>query len=423
MSVVVVGLEHRRAPLDLLERVTVAESDLPKVLGLLRDRANLEESVLLSTCLRTEVYAVVDRFHDAVSELQELLSAAAGLNSEALADHLTIRFDDDVADHLFSVAAGLESAVLGETEVLGQVRRAWEAAEEERVSGPVLGDLFRHAVQTGRRVRAETAIARGTTSFSHAAVEVAERQLAGGLAGRRVVVLGAGEMGAGVLHALRGRPAASAPEEIVLANRTAEPAESLAGAEPDGRVRVVPLSPADYLSTADVLIAAVRAPEPLIGPTALQGRDAEHPLVVVDLGVPRNVDPTLGALGGVTLINMDDLRDSVDNALDERRAEVDEARGIMAAELRRYQAARRARGAAPVVASLRGRLESARLTELARRRSQFGDLSDADWAQVEAVTRSVLAKLLHEPSVVLKETAGTARGERLVEALRTLFDL
>ena len=202
MSVVVVGLEHERTPLDLLERVTVGDAELGKVLGTLRDRANLSESVVLSTCLRTEVYAVVDRFHDAVHEIHEILAEKAGVEVAVLEEHASVRFDDAVAVHLFSVASGLESAVLGEGEVLGQVRRSWERAQDERVAGPVLSELFRHALRTGKRVRSETAIARGTTSFSHAAVELAESRRPGGLAGATVVVVGAGEMGSGVLGAL-----------------------------------------------------------------------------------------------------------------------------------------------------------------------------------------------------------------------------
>ncbi|HLH28656.1 MAG TPA: hypothetical protein VKW77_07045, partial [Acidimicrobiales bacterium] len=143
---IVVGLDHRRAPLELLERVAVAEPDLPKALGRLRDHPNIAEVVLLSTCLRTEVYAVVDRFHDGVAELQEFLAATSGRSVAVVEEHQAVRFDDDVAGHLFEVAAGLDSAVVGESEVLGQVRRAWETAHREGVSGPILGALFRHAV-------------------------------------------------------------------------------------------------------------------------------------------------------------------------------------------------------------------------------------------------------------------------------------
>ena len=202
MSVIVVGLEQKHAPLELLDRVSVTESDTGKALGRLRDQPNLSEAVLLSTCLRTEVYAVVERFHDGVAEIQEFLADVSGSSVDALGEYCTIRFDDDVTDHLFSVASGLDSAVLGESEVLGQVRRAWERAQAERVSGPVLGALFRHAVETGKRVRSETAIARGITSLSHGAVALAQGRRPGGLAGSRVLVVGAGEMGEGVVQAL-----------------------------------------------------------------------------------------------------------------------------------------------------------------------------------------------------------------------------
>lgn len=423
MSVVVVGLEHERAPLDLLERVTVGEAELGKVLGSLRDRANFSESVVLSTCLRTEVYAVVDRFHDAVHEIHEVLAEKAGADVGELEEHASVRFDDAVAVHLFSVASGLESAVLGEGEVLGQVRRAWERSQDERVAGPVLSELFRHALRTGKRVRSETAIARGTTSFSHAAVELAESRRPGGLTGATVVVVGAGEMGAGVLGALASLPAARRPGEVVVANRTAARAADLARAvPPEVAVRVVEMSGLpDVLGGADVVVAAAEAAAHLV--TAAQLSTAARPLLVVDLGMPRNVEPEAAELAGVTLLDMGHLSSAVAQAMAERRGEAEAAAEIVAEEVARYRAATRARGAAPVVAALRTRLEEVRAAELDRRRRQFGALGDDDWAQVDAVTRAVLAKLVHEPTVLLKETAGTPRGERLVEALRLLFDL
>jgi len=430
LSVVVVSLEHQEVPLDLLERVTVGEGDLAKMLGILRDRTNLEESVVLSTCLRTEVYAVVDRFHEAVHEIEEVLAGSAGVDVADLEAHATVRFDDDVAVHLFSVASGLESAVLGESEVLGQVRRAWERAQEERVSGPVLSELFRHAVRTGKRVRSETAIARGTTSFSHAAVELAEARLPGGLAGTTTVVVGAGDMGSGVLAALTSLPEGRRPAEAVVANRASARAEELARTAPPGlAVRAVrtsrPAELSEVLSGADVVVTAMDAGAHLIGPAELapDGSRTGRPLLIVDLGMPRNVDPAAGAIPGITLLDMDHLSSAVGRAMDERRGEAHQAREIVVEEVTRHRAAARARGAAPVIAALRSRLEEARAAELERRRGQFAELSADDWVQVDAVTRAVLAKLLHEPTVLLKETAGTPRGERLAEALRLLFDL
>ncbi len=427
MSVVVVGLEHRGTPLGVLEDVAVGDAEVPKVLAALRDRRNLQEIVLLSTCLRTEVYAVVDRFHDAVAEVEEVLAEQSGLGAGTLSDHVRVRFDDDVAVHLFEVAAGLESAVVGETEVLGQVRRAWERAGEERVGGPVLASLFRHAVQAGRRVRAETAIARGTTSFAHAAVGLAEARRPTGLRGARVVVVGAGEMGAGVLGALTGLAPDRAPSSVVVANRSRSRADELVGRLPEpGLAEVVALEALSRsMADADVLFTAVESDGRLLGVEDLtsDGGRGDRPLLAVDLGMPRNIDPAVIGVSGVTLLDIEDLRSSVAQAVEERHGEVDQARVVIDEELDRYRATSRARGAAPVVSALRSRVESLRVGELERRRARSGELTDTQWSQVDAVTRSVLAKLLHEPTVLVKESAGTPRGERLVEAVRILFDL
>ena len=420
MSVIVVGLEQRHAPLDLLERVTVTESALPKALGRLRDQSNLSEVVILSTCLRTEVYAVVERFHDGVAELQEFLATVSGSPVDSLAEHLTIRFDDDVTEHLFTVAAGLDSAVLGESEVLGQVRRAWEKAQLERVSGPILGALFRHAVETGKRVRSETAIARGITSLSHGAVALGADRRENGLAGARILVVGAGEMGEGVAQALDG----PRPASVVIANRTPGRSDAVVAGLADStadEVRTESLEGlAGLLAAADVVFTTVGTNHPIIDRpmlgSAVAERDTGTPLLVVDLGVPRNVD-------GVVLLDMDVLRAAVADALSGRQEEVAGAAGIVGDEVERYRVASRARDAAPLVSAIRARTEEARREELERQRSKRTGLSDDQWDEVDAVTRAMVAKLLHQPTVALKGAAGTPRGERLVEALRTLFDL
>jgi glutamyl-tRNA reductase len=428
LSVVVIGLEHDRAPLELIERVAVAEEDLAKTLGVLRDRPNLAEVAVLSTCLRTEVYAVVERFHEGVADLQDFLATEGEIGAEVLSERATVLFDDAVVAHLFEVASGLRSAVLGETEVLGQVRRAYERAVEEHAAGPVLSALFRHAVQAGRRVRTTTTIAQGTTSLSHIAVDVAARQLGGSLRARRVVVVGAGEMGAGVVDALAAPRHWDTPgptPDVVVANRTAARAGTLA-ARVGGRA--VGLSAlAEELAEADAVIVSTRSDEPLLNPErigpVLDAREGRAPLVIVDMGVPRNVAPALGATPGITLLDMNDLRAHADIALQGRQAERQRAEEIVAQEVERYRADQRARGAAPIVSALRDRVEELRLQELDRHRARLDRLDAEQRAEVESLTRDVLAKLMHEPVVLLKETAGSPRGERLAEALRALFDL
>jgi glutamyl-tRNA reductase len=424
LSVIVVGLEQHQVPLDVLEKVAITEDDLGKVVAGLRDRANLAEVVVLSTCMRTELYAVVDRFHEGVTDLQELLAAMAGAPVDTFDESWTVLFDDAVAGHLFEVAAGLRSSVLGETEVLGQVRRALERAEAEHASGPVLSGLFRHAVATGRHVRSTTAIAQGTTSLSHVAVELAASRMEGSLAGRHVVVVGAGEMGEGMVGALGGR---ADPAQVVVANRTIERASALAARVGGEGVGLDGL--ADALSAADVVFVSTAAALPVLDPellgpaAAARAAGRRAPLVIIDLGVPRNVDPAVADITGIDLLDMDDLTEHAERAMAGRRAELSAAQTIVAEEVERYRAEERARGAAPVVSSLRARVEELRRSELERHRARRAELDERQWQEVDSVVRDVLAKLLHHPTVAVKEAAGTPRGERLVEALRTLFDL
>jgi glutamyl-tRNA reductase len=426
VSVVVVGLEHHSAPLDLLERAAVPDESLGKVLGALRDRSNLSEVVVLSTCLRTELYAVVERFHVGVAELQEFLAVRAGAPLEVIEEHQTVLFDDDVTVRLFEIAAGLRSSVLGETEVLGQVRRAAQRAEAERASGPVLSGLFQRAVKAGRQVRSSTAIARGATSLSHVAVEMAVARLGGSLAGRRILVLGAGTMGEGVVDALARR---EDTEAVVVANRTVSRARALAKSLGGEGVGIDGLAGA--LEEADAVLVSTGSSLPVLDTEFMskvvedRARSARRgpPLVVIDASIPRNVDPAVGSLEGVELLDMDDLTRHAERALRERRGEVAEARTIVQQEVERYRADERARGAAPIVSALRQRIEQVRQAELERHRSRLESLDEAEWREVESVVEDVLAKVLHQPTVALRESAGTPRGERLVEALRSLFDL
>jgi glutamyl-tRNA reductase len=434
LSVVVVGLEQKQAPLELLERVAIPDEMLGKALASLARRPNLAEVVVLSTCLRTELYAVVERFHEGVEELQDYLIGLAGGDDDLVSSHLTVRFDDEVVNYLFEVASGLRSSLLGETEVLGQVRRALERAQEERASGPVLEGLFRRAVQAGRRVRASTSISRGTTSLAHAAVELAGAELAApgptrtgiaaqgtpqGLAGRNVVVIGAGTMATGVVEALAGL---DPPCEVVVANRTPGRARSVASLVEGRGVPLAALG--ECLADADAVFVATGAPAPVLHAEVL-GSPPGSPRrrVVVDLGVPRDVDPAVGEADGVSLLDMDDLTAFTSAAMAGREAEVADAARIVAEEVERYYADVRARGAAPIVAALRSHVEAIREAEIARRRKAGSAAGDEQWDKVDELTRSVIAKVLHEPSMVLKESAGTPRGERLAEAVRLLFGL
>ena len=418
MSVVVIGLNHRTAPLDLLERMAVGEGQLPKALHDLCTRPNLSEALVLSTCNRTEVYAVAERFHGAYSDIRGFLADFSFLPPEEFADHLYVHYDTAAVSHLMSVTAGLDSAVLGESEIQGQVKHAWERAREQGAAGQTLNLLLRHALEAGKRARSETGIARNIASVSQAAVAMAGEHL-GGITGTTVLVLGAGDMGEGMAVALAGAGAA----RVLVANRTPGRAAALAariGGEP---VPLVELP--ERLADADVLLTSTGSRAPIIEPGDVEpimaGR--ARPLLIVDIAVPRDVDPGVGDVEGVTLLDMDDLRRFAALGVAERRREVAAVETILNAEIDRYLGATSAREVAPMIVALRRRAEAVRSSELDRFRGRYDDLDPRQLELVEAVTRGLVAKLLHQPTVVLKDAAGSARGDRLVAALRELFEI
>ena len=420
MSVVVVGLNHRTVPLEILERMAVAEAQLPKALHDLCGREHLAEAVVLSTCMRTEIYAVAGRFHGAMSDVRNFLGQWGGTEPERFSDHLYSFYEDAAVAHLFQVASGIDSAVLGEGEVLGQVRDAWDAAHREGAAGPTLGQLFRHAVEVGKRARSETGIARGTTSLSQAAVAMAAERL-GTLQGRSILVLGAGDMGEGMAQALAAVPGMG---RVLVVNRTWTKAAALAKRFHGEPVELGALPAA--LEEVDLLLTSTGAPGVL-----LEAADLEpvmparrgRPLLVVDVAVPRDVDPGVGLLPGVTLLNMDDLKAFAEAGVAERRKEIAAVNTIIEEEVDRFLEATIQRQVAPLIVALRDRAETLRTAELDRYRVRLKGLDGRQWGAVEAVTQGLVAKLLHEPTIHLKESAGSARGEELAEALRLLFDL
>jgi glutamyl-tRNA reductase len=418
VSVVVIGLNHRSTPLDLLERMTIGDAALPKALHDLISRTDVSEAVVLSTCNRTEVYAVAERFHGAYQDVRDFLAEVAFLAPEDFSDHLYVHYDAPAVAHLFGVAAGLDSAVLGESEILGQVKQAWERARDEGAAGPALNLLFRHAIEAGKRARTDTAIGRHTTSVSQAAVAMASERL-GGLAGRRGLVLGAGEMGEAMALGL-----AKAGTELTIANRTWDTATALAERTGGRAVRLGDLPAA--LAEVDVLLTSTGAAAPLIEADDLapvvEAREG-RPLLMVDIAVPRDVDPAVGQLPGVTLLDMDDLRAFAATGSLARAGEVAGVRSILDEELERYLGASSAREVAPMIVALRGRAEGVRQGELERFRARLGELDPAQQDAVESLTRGIIGKLLHDPQLALRDAAGTPRGDRLVAALRELFAL
>ncbi|MGA9278252.1 glutamyl-tRNA reductase, partial [Ilumatobacter sp.] len=285
MSILVVGVNHRSGPLSLLERLTIAADDLPKAVSGLAERDTIREAVVLSTCNRTEVYVIAERFHGAYADVRDFLCDLGELDVDALSPHLFSQHDDAAVSHLFEVAAGLDSAVLGEGEILGQIRNAWQVALDESAARSGMNLLMRTAVETGKRARTETAIGRGTASVSHAAVEMLG-EVVGELSGRSIAVLGAGSMGEGVAVALHK----SGGAEICVVNRSPERGAALAQRVGGPAVGFDRLDEA--LAAADVVVTSTGAGEPVITVDKLRAARGEidRPLHVIDIAVPRDVE-------------------------------------------------------------------------------------------------------------------------------------
>jgi glutamyl-tRNA reductase len=419
MSLVVVGLNHRTVPVEMLERVAVAPSALPKALDALARAEHLAEAVLLSTCNRTEIYANATMFHPAMQDVSDFLANTASVDPRELSDHIYAYHDDAAIAHLFGVAAGLDSMIIGEGEILGQVREAWAVADREGASGPVLSRTFRHAIEVGKRARTETGIGRHAVSVSSAAVTVATEKL-GSLDQRSVLVLGAGQMGQGMALALAG----AGVREIVVANRTAVHAEVLAERVGGRAIRLDEISHA--MLTCDVLLASTGAQDLLLERSQvediMQARNGRA-LMVVDVGVPRDIDPGAGEVFGVTLLDIDDLRAYGEESLAQRRQEIGSVREIITEELERHRMDRSAREVAPIVAALRARADELRELELERMRAKLDALDPAAHELVDQITRGFVNKLLHEPTVRVKDAAGSARGRLYADALVDLFGL
>lgn len=416
MSVVVIGLNHRTAPVGLLERFTVAPDRLGKLLDDLCSRPNISEAVVLSTCNRTEVYARAERFHAGYGDVREALCLLSDVEPLELDGHLYSDHDDGAVAHLFAVACGLDSDVLGETEILGQVRTAWSAAREHGAARATLNLLFRHAIEVGKRARTETGISRSTSSVSHAAVEMARDHL-GSLTGRSVLVLGAGDMGEGIAVAL----AAGGVDDVVIANRSVDRAVTLAQ-----RVggRSISLDAAmTAVERADVVLCSVAVPGFVTADRWSGAYAAGRQVLVIDVSVPRCVEAAVGALDGVTLLDLDDLQAWADRGREERQGEVAAVQTIIDEELRRYDEVVIGRQAAPLIADLHSLAGDIRQRELDRVASRLSKLEPVEREAVEALTRAIVAKLLHPLSHRLRDDAGTPRGERNAAALRDLFDL
>ena len=412
MSIVVVGLSHRSAPVSVLERAAVPGDDVRKTLGELYASEVISEALLLATCNRVEVYADVPRFHPGVAEITSVLARHAGLAVSDLSDHLYVHFAEAAAEHIFTVASGLDSMVIGESQILGQLRSAYALGTEIGSLGSVLHDLAQTALRIGKRVHSETGIDRAGASIVSVALDRAA-ELIGPLGGVRALVVGAGSMGALSGATLRRRGVT----DVVVANRSPERAARLATAV-DGRA--APLADlAQEIGSADLLISSTGSTG-IVVDAEMIGDRADRPLVVLDLALPRDVDPAVAVQHGVTYVDLDALRTAGAMVSD---AEVSAATAIVAEELREYLTAQLRLAVAPTVTALRARANQVIDAELTRLDGRLPDIDPAARREVADAVRRAVEKVLHAPTVRVKELAGEPGGDQYAAALRELFDL
>ncbi|MCF6508515.1 glutamyl-tRNA reductase [Blastococcus sp. MG754426] len=422
MSLLAVGVSHQTAPVALLEQFAMGADDRVKALHELVGSDHVSEALVLATCNRVEVFAEVERFHGGVTDVSRVLARQAGATVEELSPYVTVHYEDQAVAHLFTVAAGLDSMVVGETQVLGQLRAAYALAREEGTVGRALHPVAQRALRVGKRVHSETGIDRAGASLVSVALDRAEARI-GALAGRPVLVVGAGSMGALAATTLARRGA-----DVVVSSRTPASAGRLAEAVGG---RAAPLSRmGGEIAAADVLVTCTGATGLVVGTDvvapAMTGR-RDRPLVVIDLALPRDVDPGVAALPGVHVVDLALLQgerhDGLATAGPVAADDISAARAMIEAEAALLRAERQAAEVGPTVSALRSQAAEVVDAELLRLAGRLPDLDARARAEISRTVRRVVDKLLHEPTVRVKELAATPGGTDYAGALRALFGL
>ncbi len=414
MAVLALGISFRRAPIDLLERLAFTEGDLVKAYGHARELDGIDEAVVLSTCNRVEVYGSVPSYHAGFLALKRLLTETRGVAEEQLADGLYAHWERDAVEHLFSIAGGLDSMVLGETQIQSQVREALRLADGEELAGAQLKGLFHAATRAGRRIRQETSLGAAPDAFVARGASLAEEVL-GSLADRSVVVIGAGTMASLAVKHLRQRGVGP----VRVLNRSLPHARALAErTQADhGDLDALPT----VLREADLVVSATGAAGLVVRTDVVRAaRPSAKPLVLLDMAVPRDVEPDVGSLPGVTLIDVDALRDRGSSVEEDAIAQ---AREIVSEEVRRFVVRRRGDELAPLIRALRRRGDAVLQGELERHAGHLRDLTPDERAAVEALARGIVAKLLHDPIVALKERSEPGSGRTHAKLLAELLGL
>jgi glutamyl-tRNA reductase len=429
MHIAVVGLSHRTAPVEIRERLSIPEQSMEASLQRLRSDEQVLEASILSTCNRLEIYTLLRHPEQGIEAVGSFLSQVSGLERGALAPHLFAFHHEEAVAHLLRVAAGLDSLVLGEGQILSQVKRMVRLGQEHRSLGPILNRLLTQAVSTGKRVRSETRLGTGAVSISSAAVELAQLKVGHSrgvdelvpLDREQVAVVGAGRMARLLLQHLQAKGCRGA----VLLNRTVQRAEALAADFPDLPVQCRPLEDLDHcLSTCSLVFTSTGAEEPIITPGRLEKLNRRSSLMLIDIGVPRNIAAGVGELSGVEAYDVDDLQEVVARNQEARREMAAEAEQLLQEEARLFLEWWDGLEAVPLVNRLRCALEEIREQELQKALSRMGpDLSARERKVVEALSKGIVNKILHTPVTRLRAPQPRQQRHVSMRVLQELFEL
>jgi len=416
MSLVLIGLNHKNTPVETREKFSFTDAVCRELLNSLVDRTCIEEGVILSTCNRTEIYCSGPSYTEMAEKSKSVLSAFGGVEPPVLQGFLYEHRDGEAVQHLFSVACGLDSMIVGEAQILGQVKKSFTDSQELGFTGPILNKLFEGALRTGKRARTETAICQGASSISFAAVELA-RRIFGDLSRCRVLLLGAGETGELTVKLL----SKAGVRRIIVANRTVERAREIACACGG---QAVPFSDISlHISEADVIISSTSAPHYVLTrekiAAGLKSRKG-LPLFIVDIAVPRDVEPSAGELDNVYLFNIDDLRLAVEQNLMERCNEMERVNAIIDEESDLFASFLSAREIIPIIRGMREGFEKTASSELDRILAK-NSLSAEEKEMLREFCSSLVRKLLHTPTVRLKEFSEGSVDKSTLKMLRSLF--
>jgi glutamyl-tRNA reductase len=421
MNIAVIGLSHKTAPVEVREKLSIPETQMESAIAQLCSYPHIEEVAILSTCNRLEIYIVTCETEQGIREVTQFLSESSKLPLATLRQHLFMLLHQDSVMHLMRVAAGLDSLVLGEGQILAQVKQTHKLGQQYNGVGSILNRLFKQALTAGKRVRTETSIGTGAVSISSAAVELAQMKVQN-LASCRVAIVGAGKMSRLLVQHLLAKGAA----QISILNRSAKRAEELASQFPDAELQLYPLSEMmQAIATSDIVFTSTASTEPLLNRSKLESFLEPHrSLMLFDISVPRNVDADVNDLENVHAFNVDDLKAVVAQNQESRRKMAQEAESLLEEEVEGFDIWWRSLETVPTISCLRDKMETIRAQELEKALSRLGsEFAERHQEVIEALTRGIVNKILHDPMVQLRAQQDIEARRKAMQALQMLFNL